>query len=212
MFAAAVGHRSSRATPSLRDAPQRQSMETTGRETIYRNRNAVQLNPATSPGNLPIAPIDSMRCADFGRGPASVLIYRLGYATALLLFQAQDIRREIGCFRRTAGRVQHVRVDLLNHVFQPSGRCCRARGDGGERGRVGPPADPSGGDNVALATIRRGKPLPGRHVAPRHLRVGGCDDGRHCGDDGEGMDQPVHCILCVIKGRRWPPIRWHHFS
>ena len=47
-FAAAVGHRSGRATPSLRDAPQRQSMEIVGRETIYRNRNAVQTNPATS--------------------------------------------------------------------------------------------------------------------------------------------------------------------
>ena len=48
MFAAAVGHRSGRATPSLRDAPQRQSMEIVRRETIYRNRNAVQTNPATS--------------------------------------------------------------------------------------------------------------------------------------------------------------------
>ena len=47
-FAAVVGHRSGRATPSLRDAPQRQSMEIVGRETIYRNRNAVQTNPATS--------------------------------------------------------------------------------------------------------------------------------------------------------------------
>ena len=48
MMVAAVGHRSGRATPSLRDAPQRQSMEIVGRETIYRNRNAVQTNPATS--------------------------------------------------------------------------------------------------------------------------------------------------------------------
>jgi hypothetical protein len=48
MFAAAVGHRSGRATPSLRGAPQRQSMEIVRRETIYRNRNAVQTNPATS--------------------------------------------------------------------------------------------------------------------------------------------------------------------
>ena len=47
-FAAVAGQRSDRATPSLRAAPQRQSMETTGRETIYRNRNAVQTNPATS--------------------------------------------------------------------------------------------------------------------------------------------------------------------
>ena len=46
--AAVVGHRSGRATPSLRDAPQRQSMETVGWESIYRNRNAVQTNPATS--------------------------------------------------------------------------------------------------------------------------------------------------------------------
>ena len=52
MFAAAVGHRSGRATPSLRGAPQRQSMEIVRRETIYRNRNAVQTNPATSE-NLP---------------------------------------------------------------------------------------------------------------------------------------------------------------
>ena len=48
MFAAVVGHRSGRATPSLRDAPQRQCTEIVGRETIYRNRNAVQTNPATS--------------------------------------------------------------------------------------------------------------------------------------------------------------------
>ena len=48
MFAVAVGHRSGRATPSLRDAPQQQSMEIVRRETIYRHRNAVQTNPATS--------------------------------------------------------------------------------------------------------------------------------------------------------------------
>ena len=48
MFAAVVGHRFGRATPSLRDAPQRLSMETVRRETIYRDRNAVQTNPATS--------------------------------------------------------------------------------------------------------------------------------------------------------------------
>jgi len=46
-FAAVAGQRSDRATPSLRDAPQRQSMEIVGRDTIYRNRNAVQTNPAT---------------------------------------------------------------------------------------------------------------------------------------------------------------------
>ena len=51
MFAAVVGHRTDRATPSLRDAPQRQSIEIVGRETIYRNRNAVQTNPATSLGS-----------------------------------------------------------------------------------------------------------------------------------------------------------------
>jgi len=48
MFATVVGHRSGRAAPSLRDAPQRQSMETVGRETIYRSRNAVQTKPATT--------------------------------------------------------------------------------------------------------------------------------------------------------------------
>ena len=48
MFAAVVGHCSSRATPSLRYAPPRQSMEIVRGETIYRNRNAVQSNPATS--------------------------------------------------------------------------------------------------------------------------------------------------------------------
>jgi len=56
MFAAAVGHRSGRATPSLRDAPQQQSMELVGRETIYRNRNAIQTNPATSPLRHKAAP------------------------------------------------------------------------------------------------------------------------------------------------------------
>jgi hypothetical protein len=44
-FAAVAGHRSSRAMPSLRNAPQRQSMETTGREAIYRHQNAVQTKP-----------------------------------------------------------------------------------------------------------------------------------------------------------------------
>jgi hypothetical protein len=48
MFVAIVRHRFGRATPSLRDALQRQSREIAGRETIYRDRNAVQTNPATS--------------------------------------------------------------------------------------------------------------------------------------------------------------------
>ena len=48
MFAAVVGHCCGRATPFLRNAPQRQSMEIVRGETIYRNRNAVQTNPATS--------------------------------------------------------------------------------------------------------------------------------------------------------------------
>jgi hypothetical protein len=47
-FAAVAGHRCGRATPSLRDAPQRQSMERIGRDSIYRDRNAVQTMPATS--------------------------------------------------------------------------------------------------------------------------------------------------------------------
>ena len=47
--AAVVGHCCGRATPFLRNAPQRQSMEIVRGETIYRNRNAVQTNPATSP-------------------------------------------------------------------------------------------------------------------------------------------------------------------
>jgi transposase InsO family protein len=41
-----ASRRSGYALPTRR--PQRQSMETPGRETIYRNRNAVQTNPATS--------------------------------------------------------------------------------------------------------------------------------------------------------------------
>jgi len=61
MFAAAVGHRSGRATPSLRGAPQRQSMEIVRRETIYRNRNAVQTNPATSVADV----IKVMEMQDF---------------------------------------------------------------------------------------------------------------------------------------------------
>ena len=47
MFAAVVGHCSGRATPSLRNAPPRQPREIVRRETIYRNRNAVQTKPAT---------------------------------------------------------------------------------------------------------------------------------------------------------------------
>jgi hypothetical protein len=47
-FDAVAEHRCGRATPFLRDAPQRQSMEWTGREAIYRDRNAVQIKPATS--------------------------------------------------------------------------------------------------------------------------------------------------------------------
>jgi hypothetical protein len=48
MFAAVVWHCFGRATPSLRNATPRQSMQIVRRETIYRNRNAVQTNPATS--------------------------------------------------------------------------------------------------------------------------------------------------------------------
>ena len=70
MFAAAVGHRSGRATPSLRGAPQRQSMEIVRRETIYRNRNAVQTNPATS--DLLIAAIATVETR-----------YRVGKSAAL---------------------------------------------------------------------------------------------------------------------------------
>ena len=49
-FAAATGHRLGRATPCLRDTPQRKWMGTTGRRSTYRRRNAVQANPATSVG------------------------------------------------------------------------------------------------------------------------------------------------------------------
>lgn len=49
MFAAVAGHGFGRATPSLRNAPPRQLMEIVRGETVYRNRNAVQTNPATSP-------------------------------------------------------------------------------------------------------------------------------------------------------------------
>ena len=49
-FAAATGHRLGRATPCLRDTPQRKLMGTTGRRSTYRRRNAVQANPATSVG------------------------------------------------------------------------------------------------------------------------------------------------------------------
>ena len=45
---AVAWHRSGRATPSLRDATRRQSMQRTGRESIYRDRNAVQTKPTTS--------------------------------------------------------------------------------------------------------------------------------------------------------------------
>jgi hypothetical protein len=51
MFAAAVGHRSGRATPSLRDAPQQQSMEIVGRqssigtETLFRQTRPPQMKP-----------------------------------------------------------------------------------------------------------------------------------------------------------------------
>jgi hypothetical protein len=48
MFAAVVGHCFSRLRLSLRNAPQRQRTEIVCRETIYRNRNAVQTNPATT--------------------------------------------------------------------------------------------------------------------------------------------------------------------
>ncbi len=61
MFAAVVGHCFGRATPSLRNAPPRQSMEIVGRETIYRNRNAVQTNPATS--------VQMRNCGNQGAAP-----------------------------------------------------------------------------------------------------------------------------------------------
>jgi hypothetical protein len=54
-FAAVAGHRCGRATPSLRDAPQRQSMEGIGRESTYRDRNAVPTKPATS-NDAPVWP------------------------------------------------------------------------------------------------------------------------------------------------------------
>ena len=47
-FAAVAGHRFGRATPSLRDAPQPQSTDRIGRESIYRDRNAVQTTSATA--------------------------------------------------------------------------------------------------------------------------------------------------------------------
>jgi len=47
-FAAVGARHSGRATPSLRDAHQRQPTSTTGRASIYRKRNAVQTKPATS--------------------------------------------------------------------------------------------------------------------------------------------------------------------
>jgi len=62
MFAAVVGHCCGRATPFLRNAPQRQSMEIVRGETIYRNRNAVQTNPATSSGVLIPSLRDGIRC------------------------------------------------------------------------------------------------------------------------------------------------------
>ena len=71
-FAAVAGQRSDRATPSLRAAPQRQSMETTGRETIYRNRNAVQTNPATSAVADFRALIDDRNCDLPAEGNACV--------------------------------------------------------------------------------------------------------------------------------------------
>jgi hypothetical protein len=48
IFAIVRGHRSGRATPSLRDAPERQFTLTTGRGSTCRERNAVQTKPATS--------------------------------------------------------------------------------------------------------------------------------------------------------------------
>ena len=47
-LAAAMGHRSGRATPSLHDAPYRQFEEATGRRSTYPLPIAVQTNPATS--------------------------------------------------------------------------------------------------------------------------------------------------------------------
>jgi hypothetical protein len=77
MFAAAVGHRSGRAMPSLRDAPQQQSMEIVGRETIYRNRNAVQTNPATSLHGLH-APSGSLSAANVAAIPAAAALNLAG--------------------------------------------------------------------------------------------------------------------------------------
>jgi hypothetical protein len=68
MFAAVVWHCFGRATPSLRNATPRQSMQIVRRETIYRNRNAVQTNPATSefptwPCLQPWVPAEGSRCS-----------------------------------------------------------------------------------------------------------------------------------------------------
>jgi hypothetical protein len=63
MFAAVVRHCFGRATPSLCNASPQQSMEIVRRETIYRHRNAVQANPATSMyrGNNPLEMFPSPR-------------------------------------------------------------------------------------------------------------------------------------------------------
>src|SRR5215831_5569845 len=90
MFAAVVGHRSGRATPSLRDAPQRQSMEAVDRETIYRSRNAVQTKPATSLFKRIRGSINE-HFADPGFGPREVAAdARISLRYLQKLFAAQN--------------------------------------------------------------------------------------------------------------------------
>ena len=98
MFAAAVGHRSGRATPSLRGAPQRQSMEIVRRETIYRNRNAVQTNPATSVVRADSAAVDVQLVAPGFLGTQPALPFNTGEAGI-----ADTVIGQIGQLKGTAG-------------------------------------------------------------------------------------------------------------
>ena len=128
-FAAVAWHRSGRATPSLRNATQRQSMERIGRESIYRDRNAVQTKPATSEGSrqtgikksgIPPVPtedgdlaerVDTRRRVPFDANPTGSLGCDYDHSPNSRLFLSLPIRPVRPCLAISLRTICHVSAE-----------------------------------------------------------------------------------------------------